>query len=281
MSQTFHRFSAIKFFVHAEMKHFARTVDFRMLKTGACNKLKFFVNKPALYNVVFCLVSVFFATSTQAQTANDSIVEVSPKQKISFGQLEQDSAKGLGGKVKFNTPDTTQINAGQAIATDTTQKPKPEKQKRHSPAKAAVFSAVLPGLGQAYNKKYWKIPIVYAGLGGLGFAVYHTASNFNAYRNAYRLQVDENPLTVGQVNGISDASTLKSYRDYYKRYLDISAICTAVWYTLNIVDAAVDAHLFEWNMRDDLSVSWRPVVQPYGGLQQPQAMAGVSIRLGF
>lgn len=281
MNHTIHRTNALRFFVHTEMKFLAWVVDFCMLKTGASTKPKLFVNMLSLYSVLFYLASVFLATSTQAQTANDSIVEVPPKQKISFVQAEQDSAKTLGDKVKFSTSDSAQINAVRAIATDTTLKSKPEKQKRHSPAKAAVFSAVLPGLGQAYNKKYWKIPIVYAGLGGLGFAVYHTASNFNAYRNAYRLQVDENPLTVGQVNGISDASTLKSYRDYYKRYLDISAICTAVWYTLNIVDAAVDAHLFEWNMRDDLSVSWRPVVQPYGGLQQPQAMAGVSIRLGF
>lgn len=230
--------------------------------------------------LVFVATHLFLWGVLNAQVDKDSAAGIT-KKKIDFGQAEQDTSVKLDSKVKFNLTDSTQSTVSANPPADSIQRTKPEKQKRHSPAKAAVFSAVLPGLGQAYNKKYWKIPIVYAGLGGLGYAVYHTASNFNAYRNAYRLQVDENPLTLGEVKGISDASTLKSYRDYYKRYLDVSAICTAVWYTLNIVDAAVDAHLFEWNMRDDLSVSWRPVVQPYGGLQQPQAMAGVSIWVGF
>ncbi len=153
-----------------------------------------------------------------------------------------------------------------------------KKAKRHSPTKAALFSAVLPGLGQGYNKKYWKIPIVYAGFGGLGYALYYTATEFKGYRNAYRLQVDLDPASYGSYRGVDDEATLKSYRDYYKRYLDISAICTAVWYTLNIVDAAVDAHLFEWNMKDDLNVSWRPVlIPPYS--QSGYATLGVQLRL--
>lgn len=188
-------------------------------------------------------------------------------------------------KPRFNTGDTV---AKPAMVMDSTKAKVDSavtatasvKKKRHSPLKAALFSMALPGLGQGYNKKYWKIPIVYAGLGGLGYAVYYTASNFTTYRNAYRLQIDEDPNTYAAVDGIDDAATLKSYRDYYKRYLDISAICTGVWYALNIVDAAVDAHLFEWNMKDDLNVSWRPVMIN-GNSNYPQAAVGVNISLGF
>lgn len=155
-----------------------------------------------------------------------------------------------------------------------------KKKKRHSPLKAALFSAALPGLGQGYNKKYWKIPIVYAGFGGLGYALYYTTTEFKNYRAAYRLQVDEDPLTYGSYKGIDDQATLQSYRDYYKRFVDISAICTAVWYALNIVDAAVDAHLFDWNMNDDINVAWRPVFNntttAYG-----QPGIGVSLRFGL
>ncbi|MCS6935591.1 MAG: DUF5683 domain-containing protein [Chitinophagales bacterium] len=210
-------------------------------------------------------------------------------------QITTDSAATLptlSGKLQFAIPadtavtgkialtDSTAVTGGRYITGDKPTATDTARKKRHSPAKAAVFSGLLPGLGQAYNKKYWKIPVVYAGLGGLGYAVYHTASRFHTYRQAYRLQVDNDPATTGEVNGIEDPDILKVYRDTYKNYLDISAICLSLWYALQIVDAAVDAHLFEWNMRDDLSVSWRPAVYTPGALF-PQAHLGISTRLCF
>ena len=152
------------------------------------------------------------------------------------------------------------------------------KLKRHSPLYATLFSLAVPGLGQAYNRKYWKIPIVYAGLGGLGYALYHTTSNFYGYRNAYRLQVDENPYTYGEYKGVSNAAELKSYRDYYKRYVDLTAILTGVWYALNLVDAAVDAHLFDWNMKDDIHLSWQPAMLPAAN---QASVPGVRLNLSF
>ncbi len=151
---------------------------------------------------------------------------------------------------------------------------------RHRPLFASLFSMALPGLGQAYNRKYWKIPIVYAGFAGLGYAVYYTGSNFIGYRNAYRLQVDEDANTYGEYKGVNNTATLKEYRDYFKKNLDISVICTSVWYILNIVDAAVDAHLFEWNMKDDLSVSWQPTVIT-GRPEYPQTATGVKLSFNF
>lgn len=211
----------------------------------------------------------FCSQSSAAQEVDTSVVLPKPN----FGE-----------KIRFQTDSTvkTTFDTARIKNTDTTQKTDTDdkKQKRHSPAKAAIFSALLPGLGQGYNKKYWKIPIVYAGLGGLGFGVYHTGTNFINYRNAYRLQVDDNPLTIGSYKGVAEANALKSYRDYYKRLLDITAICTGVWYLLNIVDAAVDAHLFEWNMRNDLSVSWQPEIKTPAGIN-PQASVGASVRLRF
>lgn len=156
---------------------------------------------------------------------------------------------------------------------------KAKKLRRHSPLYAALFSTVLPGLGQAYNKKYWKIPIVYAGLGGLSYALYYTASNFRGYRNAYRAQVALVPDPFASYNGISDEAALKTYRDYFKRSLDATAICTGVFYILNIVDAVVDAHLFEWNMKDDIHLSWQPAV--HTGYYSAYAAPGVRINLSF
>jgi hypothetical protein len=166
-------------------------------------------------------------------------------------------------------------------APDTLRAKKIEKEKKHSPLKAALFSAVLPGLGQGYNKRYWKIPIVYAGLGGLGYALYYTAVNFRDSRQAYRLQVDYDSLTVGSYNGTSRVDELKYYRDYYKRFLDISILCTSIWYALNIIDAAVDAHLFYWNVNDDLTINWEPLIRPSNNYGFAQTSVGVKLRLGF
>ena len=75
--------------------------------------------------------------------------------------------------------------------------------KRHSPKKAALLSAILPGVGQAYNKKYWKIPIVYAGLGGIGTWVGFNVVNLRGFTNAYKLELDDDPLTLGSYKGFA------------------------------------------------------------------------------
>ena len=156
---------------------------------------------------------------------------------------------------------------------------KTQKAFLHSAKKAAYLSAVLPGLGQAYNKKYWKIPIIYAGFGGLGYALYYTSSNFNGYRAAYRQQVATIPNYNASYNGVADAATLKAYRDYFKKYLDISAIGVGVWYLINVIDATVDAHLMGWNLKDDLSISWNPTL--ISSPNYNSAAAGVTIALHF
>lgn len=150
-----------------------------------------------------------------------------------------------------------------------------KKERAHKPWKAALMSATVPGLGQIYNKKYWKLPIVYAGLGGLGYAVYYTATEFVGFRNAYRLQIDGDTSTFGSYRGYSSEAQLKLGRDYYKRYLDISAVCMGIWYLLNIIDATVDAHLFHWNVSDDLSLEVMPSFRTYEGV----GYSGVGLRL--
>ena len=151
---------------------------------------------------------------------------------------------------------------------------------KHSSKKAIWLSAALPGLGQAYNRKYWKIPIVYAGFAGLGYCIYFTASNFNGARNAYRDAVDMDPFTNRTYQGISDASTLKSYRDYYNNYLTLSCIFTVVWYGLNLVDAAVDGHLFNYNMSDKLSFTIDPDLQIQSGFT-PITSSTIGLKLSL
>lgn len=142
---------------------------------------------------------------------------------------------------------------------DTTQKVKNKFfREGHDPAKAALLSAALPGAGQIYNKKYWKLPIVYVGLGGLAGLVGYSAVEWKGYTNAYRLELDGDSLTNGSYRGFTGETQLLIKRKQFKRTLDLSAIALTVYYLLNIVDATVDAHLIDFNVTDDISVSIAP-----------------------
>jgi len=134
---------------------------------------------------------------------------------------------------------------------------KPYKIDPLVPARAAFYSAVLPGLGQAYNKKYWKIPVVY---GGMGLSMYYYSFNnkkYHEYRDAYR-----NRLAGKPVEGILqplDNERLIAGQRFHQRNRDLSLLLTVGIYILNIVDANVDAHLMQFNVNENLSL--RPELQ--------------------
>ena len=120
-----------------------------------------------------------------------------------------------------------------------------------APAKAAFYSAVLPGLGQAYNKKYWKIPIVY---GAMGTSIYFYISNnkkYHQYRDAYKSRLEG---YTGDEFSYLDDSRLIAAQKFYQRNRDLSMLITGLFYILNIVDANVDAHLMQFNVNEKLTV---------------------------
>ena len=126
-----------------------------------------------------------------------------------------------------------------------------------TPAKAAFYSAVLPGLGQAYNKKYWKIPLVY---GAIGTSLYFYIDNnkkYHQYRDAYKRRLegytDDNYTYL-------DNTRLIAGQKFYQRNRDLSALVTLAFYALNIIDANVDAALLQFNVDENLSV--RPIIYP-------------------
>jgi len=124
-----------------------------------------------------------------------------------------------------------------------------------APAKAAFYSAILPGLGQAYNKKYWKVPVVYAALGTGVYAYVWNNKRYHSFRDAYKQRLagneDEYPF-------LDDARLIQGQRVYQKNR-DLSAIITVALYILNIVEANVDAHLTQFNVNDNLT--FRPDIQ--------------------
>ncbi len=165
------------------------------------------------------------------------------------------------------------------------------KTKRiHSPHKASIYSAVLPGLGQAYNRKYWKIPIVYGGFGGLGYFVSINTKEYRLAKEAYAYVSSgaEYPIENKYVGRYS-ASDLISIRDYYRRNTELSWILSGLWYLLNIVDATVDAHFFDYDISDNLSLNIQPSLLPSHPITQTldtktmlsPPVAGISINLKF
>ena len=144
------------------------------------------------------------------------------------------------------------------LATDTLLI-KPEK--FHSPTKASLFSTVIPGLGQAYNKKYWKIPVVYA---AIGIPLYFAITNqkeFNRYKTAYGNRLDGDDTTIDEFEGVFSTAALESNLNNYQRNKDLSYILVGLFYVFNIVDAAVDAHLFNFPKNDNLSFNLQPNIE--------------------
>ena len=135
--------------------------------------------------------------------------------------------------------------------------------KRHSPTKATLYSTVLPGLGQIYNHKWWKVPIIYAGFGVMTYFIYSNTDEYLTYRSAYIEKVNGN-TNGNYANLVSKYSEedLLSTAEYYRRNLEFSILLTAVWYILNIIDAAVDAHLYTYDINKNLSFKVSPGLLP-------------------
>ncbi|HEU4471353.1 MAG TPA: DUF5683 domain-containing protein [Flavisolibacter sp.] len=158
--------------------------------------------------------------------------------------------------------------------------------KNHSPRKAAIRSAILPGLGQIYNKKYWKLPIVYGALAISGSVFIYNLRNYRDLRFAYRarIQAEPPPVGTGDSSGLPnidpllrnlDINAIRSYRDEFRRNIDYSALVFLLLWGLNVVDATVDAHLKSFDVSPDLSFKIKL------GPSQMAGTNGVSLVMAF
>ena len=140
----------------------------------------------------------------------------------------------------------------------------------HSPRKATIYSTVLPGLGQIYNRKYWKVPVIYGGFATLGYFINFNNGQYVKFRQAYSDIIDTDPNTnsfkkltvhpelygsalIGQFT-----EQLRGAKDYWRRNRDLLVIFTGVFYAVNIIDASVDAHFFNFDISEDLTFNWAP-----------------------
>ncbi|MEM6515469.1 MAG: DUF5683 domain-containing protein [Bacteroidota bacterium] len=143
-----------------------------------------------------------------------------------------------------------------------------------APSKAAFYSAVLPGLGQAYNKKYWKIPILYA---AIGIPVYFYIQNdreFNRFRDAFKRRLAGIDDSDTEFAGISDDGLIRAQRTL-RRNKELSLLLSLLGYALNIIDANVDAHLLQYNVDENLAI------KPHMKYNEMENSANLGLTLNF
>ncbi|MCF8276440.1 MAG: hypothetical protein K9J17_06880 [Flavobacteriales bacterium] len=151
--------------------------------------------------------------------------------------------------------------------------------KKHSPVRASIMSTALPGLGQVYNGKWWKVPIIYGAFGGLIYSSVFNDMKCRTYRTAYLIRVDGDPNTKDEFVGVYSDANLRELVDFYKRNRDLSLIFTGVIYALNIIDATVDAHLKGFDVSDDLTLKVRPAMQLIGPEFTPTPTFALTLHL--
>ncbi len=128
--------------------------------------------------------------------------------------------------------------------------------KRFNPQKALLYAAILPGAGQVYNKKYWKVPLVYGGFAFLGYYIDLYNDNYQRYRG----EVFQHLNTGSSPSGLP-IENLRTFTDRYRRERDFFIVLTGLWYALQIVDAHVDSHLKEFDFNPNLNVRLEPSIQ--------------------
>lgn len=181
--------------------------------------------------------------------------------------------------VRVLTPDTAEIEKKFFLSTFSQPLSSWER-----PAKAALFSAVVPGAGQFYNKSYWKIPIIYATGAVLGYFYIDNNNNYQDYRIALnkRLSGEQdqfyNDAYLGIGNGSVAVNALRYRRDFWRRNRDLTIILSVAAYSLQVAEAYVHAHLREFDVSDELALQIQPTLLPVQG-QPGNLTPGLSLTL--
>ncbi len=208
--------------------------------------------------ILFTFFLSLFAFAYAQVNPNDTIrVEYHPKDSIPAAKPVKSESKVITDLEKANGPT--------------------KKTLKLNPTRAGLYSAVLPGLGQYYNKKYWKVPIVWGAVGaGVGIAIWND-NQYKKYREYYIAKLNGTPNEFVDNHPFLDKTALGNAQDRAKRQRDYAIAITGLIYILNIVDAVVDAHLYESRHDPDLSFS-PAVIQDQYGFTPPKTGLSLSYR---
>jgi hypothetical protein len=157
-----------------------------------------------------------------------------------------------------------------------------------APSKAAFYSAVLPGLGQIYNKRYWKVPIVWGAIGTGVYAYLYNDDLYDRFRTAFKRRragfTDDEFYDLNKNDDVTPSSpdlsdqALQDAQERYQRDRDLALLITIALYALNIIDANVDAHLKQYNVNEDLSLKFQPYLEPHPISNEVNYGLGLAIR---
>ncbi len=163
---------------------------------------------------------------------------------------------------------------------DSISKERASKKHTYSAARrASLMSAVLPGLGQAVNKKYWKIPLIYGAFGGLAYMFVSNNDSYQFFRKNHIAEADGDSNTVNTT--FYSATELQTQKQYYQKNRNFAVIGIGLVYLLNIIDANVDAHLKTFDVSDDLSLNidpWQTIFKTQLGYRN---VTGISVKINF
>lgn len=149
------------------------------------------------------------------------------------------------------------------------------------PARASMLSASLPGLGQVYNRKYWKIPIIYAGFGAVAYYLGANNNEYQRFRAAYVARVDGNPNTTDEFP-FHSTDVLQRAMNFYRRNLEVTYLLGIALYLLNILDANVDAHLRDFDVGESLSLVMETVTGPVNNnIPARTGVPGLTLKFRF
>jgi hypothetical protein len=229
--------------------------------------------------VFFTLLAIIlFAAGASAQTNTDSLRLVqSPSDTIHAypDTVKKDVIVVAGDTQRVNTNN----QQGRVAVNDSLSKIKKHKFEP-IPKKSGLFSAIIPGTGQIYNRQYWKVPLVYGAAAASIYFFSYNYDKYTTYKKAYfgRLTNGGNS-TADETEEIKRYATgdLKTLQDEYRKYLDMTVILSAVGYAAQVIDAIASAHLKNFDMSRDISFQFKPSVQPsYAGLG-----VGVGVTMNF
>lgn len=228
---------------------------------------------------LLCLLCSAASVQAQADSSavrRDSLPPPTPVDSASTSKKGSKMGGGGGGKGISPRPaptDSSKVAKIDTLAPAPIDIKKERKPRAHSPRRAVMWALIVPGGGQIYNRRYWKLPIVYAGLGGLGFWYVRSRIEYRCYRNAYISAADSDPNTndICERDPFASARTLQLQSQLYRTQSEYALLGFLAFYALCATDAFVDAHLMSFDVGDDLSLHLRPSPTSLGLYLQPSA----------
>jgi hypothetical protein len=150
----------------------------------------------------------------------------------------------------------------------------PKKKFQPDAKRAGLYSALVPGFGQLYNRQYWKMPIVYAAMGSTIYMIVRRSNEYQRYRKAYIARIADEQNSQDEFKGILSTPAIKQYQDEAKQNMDMMVVFTVIGYAGQIMEAISGAHLRNFDISKDLSLQISPIITPINTL-------GVGLAVNF